>query len=579
MNDTPEKKIPVRIAELNRQRKQLLSLPPEQTMRRILASGQPAALVHSFPEQDLYFLIHDIGAEDALPLLALASDRQWEYVLDTETWHRDRLEPVALTQWLDLLYRADARRTVKWLIEQKTELLTVYLSKNIELRVCEHDQDPSVFGEDFFTLDSVFYVRITGPLFAAASELGDIEKENYRDFLKKLIQSVAAFDHVTYQALLLEAAQIIPAETEEEGYRLRNVRLAEKGFLPFEEAVGVYQPLTVRQLAGRSHKILPRTAAEITVPVPLYPSGVLESGSIFSGALANIETQAVLEQLQAEFASLCNRIIAADFAPAHNKDDLRAVVKKANGFLSIGLETLAAVTDANGHSVSHLAAAMIQRHPLSDIFRVGYGRVLELKWRTQRWLDRSWFAGQGLSLTFWGEDWLGVLGGLLVKKPMYFDDYVSGSMYRDFSTVEELQQTAAVLDAVIACDHLLSLLAISPELLSARRFLIFKNLILTIWALDWIGCTEKNRYLTRAEFRLFFENLWQSNDRPRRVALSMKQSFLLWLCGLSGMHSHEITDTLGPVLERLFLEIEEEYGQVDTADLDPRFIHLFLIER
>jgi hypothetical protein len=579
MKDTPDNKIPARIADLNRQRKKLLALPPEKTMQQILESAQPAALVHSFPEQDLYFLIHDIGAEDALPLLALASDRQWEYVLDIETWHRDRLEPMALTRWFDLLYRADARRTVKWLIEQKTELLTLYLFKNIEVRVCEHDQDPSEFGEDFFTLDSVFYVRITGPLFASDSELGDIEKKNYRDFLTKLIQSLAAFDHVVYQALLFEAAHIIPTESEEEAYRLRNVRLAEKGFLPFEEAVGVYQPLTARQLAGRNHKILPRTAAEISVPVPLYPSGVLESGSIFSGALAKIETEAVLEQLQTEFAGLCNRIIAADFAPAHSKNDLQAVVKKANGFLSIGLETLGVETEANGHSVSHLSAAMIQRHPLSDIFRVGYGRVLELKWRAQRWLDRSWFAGQGLSLTFWGENWLGVLGGLLVKKPMFFDNYVSGRMYRDFSTLDELRQTAATLDAVIACDHLFSLLAIPPELLSARRFLIYKNLILTLWALDRVGCTEKNRFLTRAEFRLFFEKLWQSNDRPRRVALVMKQSFLTWLCGLTGMRSHEITDKLGPVLESLFLEIEEEYGQVDTADLDPRFIHLFLIER
>ena len=579
MKDTPDNKIPARIADLNRQRKKLLTLPPEKTMQRILESAQPAALVHSFPEQDLYFLIHDIGAEDASPLLALASDRQWEYVLDIETWHRDRLEPVALTRWLDLLYRSDARRTVKWLVEQKTELLTLYLFKNIEVRVCEHDQDPSEFGEDFFTLDSVFYVRITGPLFASESELGDIEKKNYRDFLTKLIQSLAAFDHVAYQALLLEAAHIIPTESEEEAYRLRNVRLAEKGFLPFEEAVGVYQPLTARQLAGRNHKILPLTAAEISVPVPLYPSGVLESGSIFSGALAKIETEAVLEQLQTEFAGLCNRIIAADFAPVHSKDDLQAVVKKANGFLSIGLETLAVETEANGHSVSHLSAAMIQRHPLSDIFRVGYGRVLELKWRAQRWLDRSWFAGQGLSLTFWGEDWLGVLGGLLVKKPMFFDNYVSGRMYRDFSAVDEVRQTAATLDAVIACDHLFSLLTIPPKLLSARRFLIYKNLILTLWALDRVGCTEKNRFLTRAEFRLFFEMLWQSDERPRRVALVMKQSFLAWLCGLTGMRSHEITDKLGPVLESLFLEIEEECGQVDTTDLDPRFIHLFLIER
>ena len=579
MKDTPDNKIPARIADLNRQRKELLTLPPEKTMQRILESAQPAALVHSFPEQDLFLLIHDIGAEDALPLLALASERQWEYLLDIEIWHRDRIEAAVLTRWFDLLYRADARRTIKWLIEQKTDLLTLFLFKNIEVRVCEHDQDPSEFGEDFFTLDSVFYVRITGPLFASESELGDIERKNYRVFLTKLIQSLADFDHVAYQTLLLEAAYAIPAESEEEAYRLRNVRLSEKGFLPFEEAVGVYQPLTARQLAGRNHKILPRTAAEISVPVPLYPAGVLESGSIFSGALAQIETGTVLEQLQTEFAGLCNRIIAADFAPVHSKDDLQAVVKKANDFLSIGLETLAAETEANGHSVSNLSAALVQRHPLSDIFRVGYGRVLELQWRAQRWLDRSWFAGQGLSLTFWGEDWLGVLGGLLVKKPMFFDNYVSGRMYRDFSTVDELRQTAAALDAVMACDHLFSLLTIPPELLSARRFLIYKNLMLTIWALDRVGCTEKNRFLTRAEFRLFFEKLWQSNDRPRRVAPVMKQSFLSWLCGLTGMRSHEITDKLGPVLENLFLEIEEEYGQVDTADLDPRFIHLFLIER
>jgi Family of unknown function (DUF6178) len=578
MKDTSDKKISARIADLNRQRKELLTLPPEKTMQRILESAQPAALVHSFPEQDLFLLIHDIGAEDALPLLALASERQWEYVLDIETWHRDRIETAAMTRWFDLLYRADARRTIKWLIEQKTELLTLFLFKNIEVRVCEHDQDPTEFGEDFFTLDSVFYVRITGPLFASESELGDIERKDYRVFLTKLIQSLAAFDHVVYQTLLLEAAYTMPAESEEEAYRLRNVRLSEKGFLPFEEAVGVYQPLTSRQLFGRNYSILPRTASEISVPVPLYPAGVLESGSIFSGALAQIETGTVLEQLQTEFAGLCNRIIAADFAPVHSKDDLRAVVKKADGFLSIGLETLTAETEANGHSVTHLSAALVQRHPLSDIFRVGYGRVLELKWRAQRWLDRSWFAGQGLSLTFWGEDWLGVLGGLLVKKPMFFDNYVSGRMYRDFSTVDELRQTAAALDAVMACDHLFSLLTIAPELLSARRFLIYKNLILTLWTLDRVGCTEKNRFLTRAEFRLFFEKLWQSNDRPRRVAPVMKQSFLTWLCGLTGMRFHEITDRLGPVLENLFLEIEEEYGQVDTADLDPRFIHLFLIE-
>jgi hypothetical protein len=32
-------------------------------------------------------------------------------------------------------------------------------------------------------------------------------------------------------------------------------------------------------------------------------------------------------------------------------------------------------------------------------------------------------------------------------------------------------------------------------------------------------------------------------------------------------------------LENLFTEIESEYGTVSTEDLDPRYIHLFLLEK
>ncbi|MFZ0134929.1 MAG: DUF6178 family protein [Desulfobacterales bacterium] len=581
MKKTPDNdKLMARMAGLNRQRKDLMALSPEDAMQRILESAQPAALVHSFPEQDLHFLIHDIGPEDALPLLALASDRQWEYLLDTETWRRDRLDPVALTRWFELLYRAGTRRTIKWLIEQKTDLLTLHLFKNIEVRLLEQDQDPSEFGEDFFTLDSVFYVRIVGPLFAAESDLGDIEKENYREFLTKLIHSLAAFDHIAYQMLLLEAAAyIVPSENEEEAYRLRNVRLAEKGFLPFEEAVGVYQPLTPRQLTERDRKSLSRSVPETRLPVPLYPAGALDSGSLFTRALSGIDTEDLLEQLQTEFAGLCNRVIAADVTPVRRKDDLRVVVQKTSGFLSIGLQVLAAETEAGVSSARDIPVTLIQRYRLADIFRIGYGQVLELKWRAQRWLDRSWFAGQGLSLSFWGEEWLGVLGGLLVKKPVFFDNYASGRMYRDFATLDELRRTAEVLDAVMACDRLLSLMKITPGPLSAGRFLTYKSLVLTLWALEQSAGRGQDRYLTREEFGRFFGRLWQEGQRPRRVAAVMKRSFASWLGERAGLTEPELAALIGPLMERLVAEIEEEYGLVEMADLDPRFIHLFLVER
>jgi len=136
--------------KLSIERREILSLPPEKALERIIDAHQPAALVHSIPEEDFYFLVHDIGHNDSLPLLSLASNKQWEYMIDLQAWKKDRLEITSITKWLNLLFKADPVRLIKWLISEKTEFLEFYLLNNIELRIREHDQDPSDFGEGFF---------------------------------------------------------------------------------------------------------------------------------------------------------------------------------------------------------------------------------------------------------------------------------------------------------------------------------------------------------------------------------------------------------------------------------------------
>ena len=86
--DREVQKVLQRARELMEKRRKMLSLPPEKVVDRILADPQPAALVHSFPEQDFYFLINEIGPEDSLPLIALASNRQWDHIVDLETWQK-----------------------------------------------------------------------------------------------------------------------------------------------------------------------------------------------------------------------------------------------------------------------------------------------------------------------------------------------------------------------------------------------------------------------------------------------------------------------------------------------------------
>lgn len=573
------KKALERFETLARQRREILKLAPPKALDAILNATQPAALVHSFAEEDLYFLIHDIGIEDSLELLSLASNRQWEYLLDIELWEKDRIEMGYFTRWLDLLFKVNPQRFIKWFLDEKTGFREFFLSKNIEIKIRESDQDPSEFGEEFFTFDDTVYVRLLEDVFKRDSDDGEFDQtsQEQRDaFLLKFFKALAEYDYIVYQKVLLESASVIPAETEEEAYRLRNVRLAEKGFLPFEEAVGIYQPLKPQDIEKQKVKFTPAGRnLRLLLPVPLYHAGMLKEENLFTRALKSIELDNVIEQVQAEFAGLCNQIVAADQKLIRDREGLKNIVKKACGYINIGLEGLAA-TEGQPLDINRVAA-LVQRYLLSGIFRVGYGLALELKWRAERWRKTSWFEKEGLLLSFWDEEGMGVLGGLLLKKPLFFDNYESGVLYREFVSTNDIQKTATVLDEIINVDELLALMAIKPDPIS-EGFLTYKNLLLTLWARHCLGLSKTPAPLGLDEFRRFFDDIWAAKVKPRKTSPAMKEALLNWLSDRTGLTPYEISQKLGQTLERLFSKIESELGEVAAKDLDPRYIRLFLIK-
>lgn len=576
--DSENKKAIERYETLDRQRRQIMELPSEKALAAILDAPQPAALVHSFPEEDFYFLINDIGLEDSLELMRLASNRQWEYILDIEVWEKDRIEIHSVTRWLDLLLKVDPQRFIKWFLDEKIKFVEFYLFKNIEVRVRENDQDPSEFDEEFFTFDDTIYVRFKADVFDPEAEEHEAEptiKEHRDAFLSNFFRLLADYDHLIYQKVLLESASVIPAETEEEAYRLRNVRLAEKGFMPFDEAIGIYQPLKPRDFEKQSVKYTVKDDERWQLlPVPLYHAGMLKEDNLFTGALKRIEINEVLEQIQTEFAGLCNQIVAADQETIRDREALGAIVKKACGYLNIGLERLTA--KGTPHDINR-ATALIQQYPLAGIFRMGYGRVLDLKWKAERWRKTCWFEKEGLLLNFWDQDGMGVLGGLFIKKPLFYDNYATGVLYREFISTDDVEKTEKVLNEIIYLDELLALTAIKPEQIS-DAFLTYKNLILTLWARNYLGLSKKPAPLTLDEFKRFFDDLWSGEGKPRKTSLKMKETFLHWLSDRTGQTPHEISQKLGQTLENLFNEIESELGEVSSKDLVPEYIHLFLIE-
>lgn len=558
-----EKRIQERIAALHERRKAIMALEPEAALDQILSERQPAALVHAFPAEDFYFLVHEIGPEDSLELLGLASSRQWEYIMDMEIWQRDRIHWQGATQWLYLMLKADPQRLVRWTLEEKSEFMGFYLYQHLRLFLREHDQDPADLGNELFTHDDLFYIQLI-----EAPEADSEHGETRRAFLSEYLRRLAEYDYPGYQALLLESAHVIPAEAEEEAYRRKTLRLAEKGFLPFDEAIGLYQPLRAGDIRrGGMKQVHPLKAP---LPVPLYPTGMLEPDNLFARALSLINESGVLEELQTEFAGLSNRIISADQAPIRERSELEPVVKKACGYLSIGLERLTK-GDLNR------AADGIRKYPLERIFRVGFGLAMGLKWRAKNWYEQSWFLRNDLPLGFWDEDGLGLLGGLFLKKPLYYDNFeTSGQLYREFATLAEIRRVREGLDQLIAFDRLLSVMPIRLRPVSGL-LLTYRSLLLTLWARAYLGMEEVLEPLSLAEFLPFYTALWDKKGAAVRVRAQMKGHFLNWLSERTGLEESEISEGIGGGLERLFEKLESEFGQVGAAELEPRHIYLFLI--
>lgn len=568
-----------RAADLNSQRKEIIAMPPEKALDRILEAKNPAALVHSFPEEDFYFLINEIGIYDAFELLNLASDKQWEYILDVELWEKDRIEINSVTKWFDILLQAAPLRFAKWVAEKKRDLMEFYLYKTIKIAVREHDQDPSDIGNDFITFDDVFYFKVTDNYgYESYDPDMETEKENYndrkKDFIKNMLEKIAEYNYKKYQNILFEAMTVLPSEMEEEFYRLKNVRLSEKGFLPFDEAIGIYASLKPETITGRK-KALKRSNKNIPfIPLSL-PLKMLKEDNLFAMSLKRIEPDKTLNNLQSEFAALCNRIISADRKSIKSRDELKEIVKKACGYLSIGIERMA--EEKQKPDISR-TVALIEKYHLEHIFRTGFGLALELKERANKWLKRSWFGGQGLPLGFWGEEWMGVLGGLLIKKPLYFDNYKTGYIYRDFLSLSDVTESREVLEEIIAFDDLLSLIDTDIKHVKDRS-LNFKKLVLTLFAGYRTGLPKEAAPLPYDDFTRFFATLWTGRGKSRRIDVSVKESFLSWLTERTGLNSSEITRQLGRVFDDLFSEIESEYKKVALHDLDPRYIKLFLVQK
>jgi hypothetical protein len=538
----------------------LFPLTGSQVLNKILDHNNPVRLVRNMARVDLFWLIKKIGEDDSLPLLRLASLDQWQYILDMELWNRDKVDLGKTIEWLDRLQKADPDRLARWLFsEEGTLQVHFYFYNALEVKIKEDDDfEPP---EGFITFDNLFYIRI-------------LDKDHEED-IEQILRTMSGDDYQLYQTLLLGLAGVIPSEVEEEMYRQRGVRLAEDGYLPFEEAISVYsyQDADLLKKDGSEYRLYLPDDAQARALVPVTPFMHARGDNLFVKSLSQINDNLLLDRLRLEFAGLCNQIFSADGVSFEGLEVLINISRKSAGYINMGLERL------SGGDI-RTAEDYVKNNPLISIFQVGFGLSLELKWETERWFNRSWFFRQGLNPYFWGDEWGGILKGVLEKRPLFFSGVREGREYRPFESLSELEKCRDIIHRLIPLDRLFERISseypLDTEMLKDPLLNLYP-LLFSFYARRQLKLEDGFLPLSLEQTREFFRVARREEKAPPFRMPGAKDIFISEFISYGTTAASDKIDLLKDTLSRMWEDFSEEYAMVEESDLDARFTKFIMI--
>jgi hypothetical protein len=543
------------LTEHERLIKTLHPLTGSEILNRIMEQKNPGKLVRSLSSGDFFWLFKKVGEEDCLTLLELASEAQWQYLLDLEIWRRDRLDKARTSAWIKRLQQADPRRLVKWFFGSGEALASTHLFKSLEVLVLDKDDEAYELPPGFFSLDGVFHIRVTD--------------SEHRETIENILREMARTDNTRYQAFLTGITGLLPAEMEEEMFRLRNVRLAEHGFLPFEEAMSVYAPLDPSALGPEEPEGLTDIfeGEEMRAMVPALPLYNTKTDNILTGAVFETEDPVFMDKIRLEFAGLCNQIMSADGLLVPELDVLVSTCQKVARVLNLALERLC------GKDLSKAQQAL-RTHSFIDLFRVGFGLTLKLKWEAERWLKESWFFRQGFDTDFWGEPWGGTLAGLLDKRPRHYLGLKGRDAYKDFEWLSELGESLEDLRRLMVLDGLIERLAVAyppDEKLMESPELTFRPILFNLWSRILLDLEPSFRGLSVEQAKTLLQRLRTGSEKPPFEMPGFEEIFIKDVMFYAPDADPEAASILRDTLSVIWHEFQEEYEWVDLDNLDARY--------
>ncbi|HGG57457.1 MAG TPA: hypothetical protein ENK31_06645, partial [Nannocystis exedens] len=332
------------------------------------------SFVPAIPAQSFYRLARQLHDEGRIDLLfAHAEPDQLTTVLDLGAWKHDRLDVLRVREWISAIVdtyengnfpRGALTRLINLM---DPEVWTFAILPGTTIFELDPEDDNArdkarLAVRDLYTYDTpdgFFLVAVPDdPVGRAAIRILDAI---YHDDLSRGRDVVVSVKAGLYSVI------------EEDLLRWRSGRLADLGFVPWEEAMKLLRPLTPEQALRRGQQPRPILAR----PTDREPSPIPSETGLLRRIMDRLSTDTA-GLITREFVLLVNEVIAVQRLAPGDPADAERALHQTRGTLDLGLELLA-TTRPDAQDLEAFLATQAEAIGLRDIFRVGFGALEKLR--------------------------------------------------------------------------------------------------------------------------------------------------------------------------------------------------------
>jgi hypothetical protein len=464
---------PNNVIALSRYRAQISRGKKLRRSDALLASEDPAAAIRALPGDELYYMVHEAGARDAMELLVHANANQVQVVMDFALWERDEVTPARLAEWIEILSTAPYEKIGEWIAGMDTELVGLLLLNTTAIYDLSEGGPPDEPDGLFYpTPDRLFVLDVRGlpegdnPHVGqgAAPGGGNTEPPESAHAMIRLLDSLYRSDRVLARRLLVAARGELPSQLQEMAYRWRSGRMADLGFADPWEALEVYReldPATVHigdpnEAALRVRPLHGDGKATDSLRAPLALVERLGGSSPFARAVAGLTSADDVAELHFALVALGNRVLVADRVTPGDDDAVALVLERMQATLDIGVEFLA-------HGDEARATEAVRTVPLVRLFRLGVSLIGKVS-KLARTLEREGPFTK-LGPTLFEQNDATVMEAVTQRRPVYprllDDPPMTGE--RPFASVADVARATVALKEVAAAQALLYALGVRAE--------------------------------------------------------------------------------------------------------------------